>query len=54
MFDIDHLLSVIKSVLTPEEYKEYLARLSAELETNPIQDGSYYAFLGEVNTKRNQ
>ncbi len=54
MFDIDHLLSVIKSILTPEEYKEYLARLSAEMETNPFQDGSYYAFLGEVNTKRNQ
>jgi hypothetical protein len=52
MFDIDHLLSVIKSVLTPEEYKEYLANLSAELEKNPIDDSSYYAFIGEVNTKR--
>ena len=54
MFDIDHLLSVIKSVLTPEEYQEYLARLSAEMEENPFQDGQYYFNFGEVNTKRNQ
>lgn len=50
MFDIDHLLSVIKSVLTPEEYQEFLANL----DRNPIlDDGSYYAFIGEVYKKRN-
>lgn len=51
MFDIDHLLSVIKSVLTPEEYQEYLANLD---KSTDLDNGSYYAFIGEVYKKRNQ
>ena len=43
MFDIDHLLSVIKSVLSPEEYQEFLANL----DSNPIQMEGYYAVIGE-------
>lgn len=48
MIDLAHLLSIIESVLGPEEYQKYLANLSAELEMNPIQDGQYYAFIGEI------
>jgi hypothetical protein len=45
MFDIDHLLDVIKSVLTPEEYQEFLINLD---KNPPLEDGSYYAFIGEA------
>ena len=44
MFDINHLLDVIKSVLTPEEYQEFLIKLD---ENPSIIDDSYYAFIGE-------
>lgn len=45
MIDLDRLHDIIKSVLTPEEYKEWLANL----EKNPVvDDGSYYAFIGEA------
>jgi hypothetical protein len=53
MIDFAHLLSVIESVLGPEEYQKYLARLSAEMEANPFQDGQYYFNFGEADKKRN-
>lgn len=48
MINIDHLLDVIKSVLTPEEYQEFLINLD---KNPPAMDGSYYAFIGEDTNK---
>jgi len=42
MIDLDHLLAVIKSVLTPEEYEEYLYRLE---KSEPIEMNGYYAVM---------
>ncbi len=42
MIDLDHLLAVIKSVLTPEEYEEYLVRLE---KSEPIEMNGYYAVM---------
>jgi hypothetical protein len=42
MIDFDRLLAVIKSVLTPEEYEEYLVRLE---KSEPIQMNGYYAVM---------
>jgi len=44
MIDFDRLLAVIKSVLTPEEYEEYLIRLE---KSEPIEMNGYYAVLGD-------
>lgn len=43
MIDFERLLAVIKSVLTPEEYEEYLARLA---KSEPIEMNGYYAVIG--------
>lgn len=45
MIDFDRLHDIIKSVLTPEEYQEFLANL----DSNPIQLEGYYAVIGEVS-----
>lgn len=42
MIDFDHLLAVIKSVLTPEEYEEYLVRLE---KSEPTLMNGYYAVM---------
>jgi hypothetical protein len=40
---IEQLMRVIREVLTPEEYQEFLVRLE---KSEPIQMEGYYAFMG--------
>ena len=40
---IENLMRVIREVLTPEEYQEFLANLE---KSEPIQIEGYYAVLG--------
>lgn len=42
MIDFEQLLAVIKSVLTPDEYQGYLARLE---KSEPIEMNGYYAVM---------
>lgn len=42
MIDFEQLLAAIKSVLTPEEYQEYLVRLE---KSEPIEMNGYYAVM---------
>lgn len=42
MIDFEQLLAAIKSVLTPEEYQEYLVRLE---KNEPIEMNGYYAVM---------
>ncbi len=39
---IEHLMQVIREVLTPEEYQEFLANLE---KSEPIEMNGYYAVM---------
>jgi hypothetical protein len=41
---IDQLMRVIREVLTPEEYQEFLVRLE---KNEPIEMNGYYAVIGD-------